>query len=306
MSDTEDEYPNVGVAISTTGDPHRLPFLESNTLRWVAAMPPSAPVCVTVDGDEEAAERAAAILRESPLDILHSVPVYRVGQPFGKKEIREGRMGVAVNKNTGLSLLMDAGVDHLFLSDDDSGPLQSIAWKELVALSEDHGIEHSMVCWGRNRKLPSRAGDPCATWSWPRGAVMYVSRRAVGLIGGFVEAFGPGGHEHVEWSNRIHRVGLTPAPYCSPKEHAGSNGAGARRLWHCSDMPKLGEPLGDFRFRKRRITSVRRLDGDWEKIEERMKSLEGATHFVPYYETPNSRLSATLVPVSDSQGAGGQ
>jgi len=55
MSDTEDEYPNVGVAISTTGDPHRLPFLESNTLRWVAAMPPSAPVFVTVDGDEEAA-----------------------------------------------------------------------------------------------------------------------------------------------------------------------------------------------------------------------------------------------------------
>jgi len=93
MSDTEDEYPNVGVAISTTGDPHRLPFLESNTLRWVAAMPPSAPVFVTVDGDEEAAERAAAILRESPLDILTPSLSTESGNLSGRKRSARAAWG---------------------------------------------------------------------------------------------------------------------------------------------------------------------------------------------------------------------
>lgn len=302
-----DEPISVGVAISTTGDAHRLAFLESNTLRWVSAFAEGTPIFVTVDGDQEAAERAASVLRESPLSILHKIPVVRVGAAGEGREVREGRQGVAVNKNTGLSLLMDSGVEHLFLSDDDSGPLQSAAWQEMVAMAENHDILHSMVCWGRSRLLPNSRPElrNCSVWSWPRGAVMYVHRDVVETVGGFVEAFGPGGHEHVEWSNRIHRAGFTPAPYCAPVSCESLHGKGARKLWHCADMQKLGEPFGDFRFRKRRITSVRRLDGDWEKINALMESLEGHLDFVPYYEAPNGRGSATLVPVSDSRGAGG-
>lgn len=263
----------VGVAISTTGDKHRLGFLETSVGLWRAALPDDGALIVTVDGTEEAVERAASV--------VNGATVIRVGQGAGV----DGRMGVAVNKNTGLEALeVLAGVEHYFLSDDDTGPRNAAAWR----LHVDNDLAHSMVCWGKSR-LEKPARRNYTTWAWPRGVMLYAHRSVVEKVGGMVEEFGPGGHEHVEWSRRIHQSGLTPAPYCSPAEYAGwtgrnYNALGAKAFWECVDFPP----------RAKGLTSVRRRPGDWERIENIMRMMDGNPVFIDYKAAENLRQSATL------------
>lgn len=292
-----------GVAISTTGDAHRLPLLERAVAAWSRALAP-AHVVVTVDGDAQRAEAVRSALVGSPCSVV------RVGQPgsyWMRKSLfgmRDGRLGVAANKNTGLSLLMRAEVEHLFLSDDDTWPLSEEGPQLHVRL----GLPHSMVCWGGHRLSSPvlRHGDHTyAAWSWPRGSVLYLHRDAVGAVGGMVEEFGPGGHEHVEFSRRIHQAGLTPVLYPTPSEYGAQRGRGALRYWHAEDAPRPREPLGDLRMRRRALTSVHREDGDWMHIDAVMAARDGNTNFVPYEAGANGRASATML--SDTrQGAGGE
>lgn len=278
----------IGVAISTTGDEHRLGFLETSVQHWWRALSPlglPTTVFVTVDGDSEAFERVAALC-------TGFAEVARVGQPGrgGAKimEVRDGRLGVATNKNTGIELLMGRGVEHLFLSDDDTWPIYSAS----VTKHIDMDLSHSMVCWGRKRLTGARFGY--ATWNWPRGVMLYTHSDVIDRVGGMDERFGPGGHEHVEWSRRIHQAGITPAPFITPASYATRNGQGCAALWHCEDMPRPGEPLGNTRARRKHLTSVRRRDGDWEHIESIMRERDGNPEFVPFSAADNGRLSATL------------
>lgn len=288
----------VGVAISTTGEEHRLGFLETCVREWDRCLPKYASLFVTVDGTKTEAERVRRAVYE------WTGSVFRVGQldpGWGIGPIEQGRLGVAANKNTGLELLMNVrGMKHLFLSDDDAWPLYAASLdKHIDLVFRDEVVPHSMVCWGRHR-LDGESKN-IASWKWPRGSVMYVHRQVVESVGGMDERFGPGGHEHVEWSNRIHNAGLTPRPFLSPASYATRNGMGAMALWHCEDMPRLGEKLGDHRLRRRNITSVRRADGDWEKINEIMVEREGSTASVSYRAHENGRASATLC--ADLSGA---
>lgn len=283
------------VAISTTGDPHRLPYLARTVKGWdesgVGGM------YVTVDGDEEACQRVFNVVSH------WTGSIYRVGQPLPPAlgqhvhKMRDGRLGVAVNKNTGLELLMhNTNAEHLFLSDDDIFPLSADA----LALHTDSPNMHSMVCWGYHRLDWMNNGF--AAWTWPRGSMLYAKRPVINLAGGMVEAFGPGGHEHVEWSRRIHQQMLTPALYCSPVEYAyedhrlGRTGMGAANYWDAVDMPKDGEHIGNYNQRKAQITSVRREPEDTLMIEDIMKWTDGWASFVPYAAAQNNRASATLYP----------
>lgn len=222
--------------------------------------------------------------------------------------MREGRLGVAVNKNTGIEALMDAGVEHLFLSDDDTWPLSHEA-VELhlssgVSGNPSHtGLAHSMVCWGYHRlQWPSHGN--WAEWTWPRGSMLYAHRSVIERVGGMIEEFGPGGHEHVEWSRRIHQAGLTPVLYPTPAVYAGNGqrtdasaggaGMGAGDYWYAEDMPRPNEGRAKFSLRKLRTTSVRRLHTDWPKIEALMARRDHDTSFVPYAAGGNGRASATL------------
>lgn len=290
----------IGVAISTTGDKHRLRFLETCVEAWDAVLPTGSSLFVTVDGDEEAAARVAHVV--SP----YTESVFRVGQPGPEWEpgpfgIREGRLGVAANKNTGLELLMDnTRVAHMFLCDDDTWPRGIEALEEFTELD----IPHAMVCWGRHRRPTKRKGH--GEWTWPRGVLLYVRRSVVEYVGGMIEHFGPGGHEHVEWSRRIHQAGLTPAHFPSPARHVDRLGMGASTLWNCEDMAKPGEPMGNLRLRRRKLTSVRRQEGDWPHIEQIMADKDGDTAFVPFRAHENGRLSATMTENLMGQGAGGE
>lgn len=279
----------IGVAISTTGDEHRLGFLETCVNAWGDALLGSY-LFVTVDGDEAAASRVYDRLggKHTVLRVGQPNEMWYLRHPLG---IREGRLGVATNKNTGIEALMDAGCDQLFLSDDDTWPIHPDA----VEIHRQSILDHSMVCWGKHRLTNVvQSANGYAEWSWPRGSMMYARRHVIERVGGLDERFGPGGHEHVEWSRRIFQAGLTPAEFPSPRSYSADMGLAARNFWNCEDMQKRGEPLGNARMRRRKLTSVRRWDGDWEHINKIMDELNNDTSFVPYSAVANSRQSATL------------
>lgn len=247
---------------------------------------------VTVDGDAAAYHRAEKTLRVAEIGTRPGATVIRVEQTHDGSRVREGRLGVAANKNTGLEHLMGAGVDHLFLSDDDCGPLAPSAIKMHVELAEQGGVPHSMVCWGKSRN-PVVHASGCADWRWPRGVLLYQTREVVEKVGGMVEAFGPGGHEHAEYSRRIHQHGLTPVCYPTPINYAW-RGMGATAFWACEDMPHQGEPISVLGRRRKAHTSLRRKGSDWPDIDKVMQARDGDTSFVPYTAIENGRGPATL------------
>lgn len=290
----------IGVAISTTGDEHRMGFLETCVEAWRKALPLGSVLIVTVDGTEADCARAY-----KAFDRTKFGTVWRVGQRRWAVDPFDGHQGVAVNKNTGIELLMEHGVEHLFLCDDDTWPLLPQSLDKHIDLANH--VPHSMVCWAAHRFEANHRDY--ATWTWPRGSLMYAHRSVVDVVGGMVEEFGPGGHEHVEWSRRIHQRGLTPGLYCSPRVYSEASPSGlatrASMLWHCEDMPRPGERASSLRRRREALTSVRRTPSDWPHIEKIMDQRDGDTSFVPYWAHQNSRASATLCSTSTGQGAGG-
>lgn len=130
--------------------------------------------------------------------------------------------GVAVTKNRGIATLMDAGVDHLFLADDDVWPIRNGWWKPYVRSPQPH----LMHCWGRSRYITET--DGLTLWTWPRGILLYATRDVIARVGGMRPEFGRWGGEHAEWSRRIHNAGFTRAPF--------QDAAAARHgVWHCED-----------------------------------------------------------------------
>jgi hypothetical protein len=297
------------VAISTTGHPHRMRFLETAVAHWSTAMGHGDSLFVTVDGSVEDTLRVAAAVRR------HTESVFRVGQPEmptggrrnGKTYAAERilgieRMGVAVNKNTGLELMMDqSDADHFFLSDDDCWPLYAKSLDKHVEFDSPH----SMVCWGASRGVPQEF-FPGAQWSWPRGVMLYVHRSVVDQVGGMDERFGAGGHEHAEYSQRIFNAGFTHTPFISPTSYATRNWMGAKALWHCEDMRLSGESPQNFASRKKANTTIVREARDWERIHAVMAEREGSSAYVGFRATDNGRAWATLCSNLTSRGAEGQ
>jgi hypothetical protein len=175
----------------------------------------------------------------------------------------------------------------MFLSDDD-------AWPTCVGALDLHTYYcspmHSMVNWGPHRL------DPRMEWTWPRGSILYTRKTVLNKVGGMIEAFGTGGHEHVEWSRRINQAGLTPVLYPSPIVYAGTEGGyGARPFWHCEDMPTEGEHMSMTMARRRRLTSMDRPPEAAEKAEKIMDAMDGTPRFIPYTAEGNRRKRAIVV-----------
>lgn len=295
----------IGVAISTTGEAHRLRFLETNVGRWLKALPKGSPVIVTVDGSRVETQRVVDRLWAAyGGEETNNLTVLTVGtRKSTLRDPHHRRMGVAASKNVGIEALMDAGVDRLFLSDDDVGPVDRTA----VDLHLISGLHHSMVCWGRSRLKATNVGY--AEWTWPRGVVLHADRSVIDVAGGMVEAFGPGGHEHAEWSMRINNLGLTPAPFCTPPRYAlrsSASAMAAETLWDAEDMRRPGETLEAHARRKRANTTIDPDSRDWEWIKTVMDKMKGSTEYVPFRAHENGRLSATMAWTLTSQGAGGE
>ncbi|GMA26182.1 hypothetical protein GCM10025864_39410 [Luteimicrobium album] len=170
----------IGVAITAHNRPALLPkALDA----WMEHSPDDLVIVVVDDASDE------------PVSVPDGVTLIRTGT----------NVGVAAAKNLGIRALMDAGVQHLFLADDDTHPITDDWWKPYV----DSPEPHLMLTWG-DRVF--REGD-LVGYTWPKGCMLYLDRRAVERVGGMDLRFGLHGHEHVNLSDRIHNAGLTTVRY---------------------------------------------------------------------------------------------
>lgn len=146
----------------------------------------------------------------------HGTPPAQV--PDGVELIRhpENR-GIAAAKNTSLAWLMDAGVDHLFLLDDDTIILDPAIWDAYMQHPEPHLMAQFLDLAG-----PRKLRDTTILWedehtigySAARGYFCYYTRHVIDTVGGMDQrAFGRALFEHREHSDRIFQAGLTTVRY---------------------------------------------------------------------------------------------
>lgn len=186
------------------------------------------------------------------------------------------RDGVAVTKNRGIAALMDSGVEHLFLADDDMHPLQRFSWTRYV----DDPARHLSLSWGKRRSKGTvvNARGQWSAWEWPRGVLLYAHRSVIEKVGGMRTEYGHGGHEHVDFSRRVFQAGLGPAhadPFCDLVQDP-------RDWFHCEDWQRPGETPTQLQARRRRITTVKRTAADRKWIAELWAKYDGDTSFVEY------------------------
>lgn len=136
--------------------------------------------------------------------------------------------GISVAKNKLLEQLDDCS--HIFLADDDTYPIKKDWWKPYIESPEPHlqynftnGPDH----WGL--QVVSRYGKHIS-YDKSRGCMLYVDRRVLDVVGGMHNVFGKHGREHEDWSERIHKAGLTKRPFQDIDE----------KYFYCADEDQKG------------------------------------------------------------------
>lgn len=135
-------------------------------------------------------------------------------EPFpGAQHRFDTQVGIARAKNKCIELLMEAGVEHLFLFDDDTWPIADDWWRPYVESPEPHLMYLFKDTGDGKTYLPTPrtvySDSRHLALTHPRGCMLYVHRSAIDAVGGMRREFGLWGWEHVEYSNRIHNAGLT-------------------------------------------------------------------------------------------------
>ncbi|APD17236.1 glycosyltransferase [Mycobacterium phage Lukilu] len=134
----------------------------------------------------------------------------------------EQNVGVARVKNKCIELLMASEVDHVFLFDDDTWPVEKDWWRQYTESGYEHLSWNWLPCWDDYRDLWPLADDHGITsWNTSNGCLLYYTRKALETAGGMRVQFGRWGFEHLEHSYRIHRFGLTPEPFLSLTDQRG-------------------------------------------------------------------------------------
>lgn len=120
--------------------------------------------------------------------------------------------GIAWVKNKSIELLMDAGVDHLFLFDDDCYPTQSEWWKPYIESGEHHLSYLFPPLWDRETTSVYKDSKKFALSSGT-GCMQYYTRECIEKVGGMRTTFGRWSFEHIEHSQRIANAGLVEYPF---------------------------------------------------------------------------------------------
>lgn len=134
---------------------------------------------------------------------------------YGYTHRFETQQGIAKAKNKCLELAKD--FDHIFLVDDDVYP-KVHGWEKPYIES---GVNHLCLTFDINSSgyyySPSirfkSEYNGLYSYTAPNGCFLYLTRKAIDTAGGMRPEFGIWGHEHVEYSQRIHLLGLTPHPF---------------------------------------------------------------------------------------------
>lgn len=203
--------PPIGIAVTT----HNRPDILAATLDAIRKhLPPGAVVAVVDDASTDQA-RVDALVADFEVTAL-----YR----FAKNA------GIPAAKNRCIEILMNLGVEHLFLFDDDTRPCADDWWKPYV----DGPEPHYAYCWTKfakdNKAVPKMdvlyRDNQLVAYGWSMGCLLYVHRSVVERVGGLHPGFGMGMEEHAEWSQRIHNAGLTSFVHQDHPQMAGKVWAG--------------------------------------------------------------------------------
>ena len=177
----------VGVAVTTRNRPDVLKRCLDNILEH---SPDDFVVAVVDDASD------------TPVEVQDGVILYRFDE----------NAGIPRAKNKCIEILIDEGCDELFLFDDDTWPKRNNWWKPYVENEQPH-LMYIFTAYGNQRsgirKLGIDTGRNLARYSHFRGCMLYLNKSVVEKVGGMRKEFGVGGFEHSEYSDRIHRNGLT-------------------------------------------------------------------------------------------------
>jgi len=121
------------------------------------------------------------------------------------------RLGIAKSKNKCISLLK--GFDLIFLFDDDCFPIAENWWMPFI----EGGMHHYVFANEKRIKVKHHAGKN-TFWHDTLGCCLMIDQEVLRTVGGMDNRFGIWGYEHCEYTQRIFKAGLIPAPYITPKD----------------------------------------------------------------------------------------
>jgi len=188
-------------------------------------------------------------LTSLPWERVDCVVVVNDGAPVSSEILREagrGRaellqnksnLGVGKSKNRALRHLLQAGMDHLFLMEDDIFIKDGRVFEQYVEAARITGIQHlNFSQHGPNNKDPQGKADPVTTVDYGAlqialhrhcvGAFSYYSRGCLEAVGLMDEDFYNAG-EHLEHTYQIIRAEFHPP------------------FWFFADVDRSEELLGD-------------------------------------------------------------
>lgn len=136
--------------------------------------------------------------------------------------------GISVAKNKLLEQLDNC--EHIFLVDDDTYPTKKNWWQPYIESPEPH-LQYNFTNGPDHWGITKVSGwDGHNSYDKSRGCMLYVERRVLDIVGGMHNVFGKHGREHEDWSERIHKAGLTKHPfqsvddqhfYCKDEDNSG-------------------------------------------------------------------------------------
>jgi hypothetical protein len=188
-------------------------------------------------------------LTSLPWERVDRVVVVNDGAPVSPEILREaGRgqtellqnesnLGVGKSKNRALRHLLQAGMDHLFLMEDDIFVKDARVFEQYVEAARITGIQHlNFSQHGPNNKDPKGKAEPVTVFDYGSlriplhrhcvGAFSYYSRHCLEVAGLVDEDFYNAG-EHLEHTYRILHAGFHPP------------------FWFFADVDRSEELLGD-------------------------------------------------------------
>ena len=175
--------PKFGVAITTRNRPHMLAQCVDNFRKHT---PNDVPIIVVDDA---------------------STPPADADFRF------DSNVGIATAKNKCLELLLKAGVEHLFVVDDDAWPIADNWFQPYIDSPEPHLFAVFPTPTRKSSAIQMLyRDDRHIAYHATRGYFLYFHRSVIDRVGGFDTRF-RNAFEHVELSNRIHNAGLTSWPY---------------------------------------------------------------------------------------------
>lgn len=272
--------PSFGVAVTTL---NRRELFTTTIDHIRANTPTGTPIIVVDDGSDH------------PVPPIDGVTLIRHATP----------RGIARSKNACIATLMDAGVDHLFMFDDDAYPTEpgweqayigsgeqhlslQLRWRErcrrcrTVTMHNYNTVRGFPTC---NVCQPAQAvfeDDRIHAVQWGSGVMMYFTRACIDRIGGFRTEYGRYGIEHWDIATRACNAGLIRYPFMdvlNPKIHAVD--AHSRGPRSSVPAPQRAELLAR----------------NWELFDTHYKN---ATDFVPYLEPPVTERVTVCIPRRDT------